>query len=73
MRRFKILVPLHVGHPCLDLHGQLFNSEQVAIDLLTKLLSQKGIEYQIKRIDSGMIFFNILQGELASVVPCPKI
>jgi len=71
MLQFKIRVPFHAGQACLELHGQLFSSEQVAIDLLTRILSQKGIDYQIKRTKSGMIFFNIQQGELAIVVPCP--
>jgi len=73
MFRFKILVPFHAGRPCLELHGQLFHAEQVAIDLLTGLLNQKSIEYRIKRTSSGMVFFNTQQGELASVVSYPKI
>jgi hypothetical protein len=71
MLQFKIRVPFDAGQVCLELHGQLFSSEQVAMAMLERLFSQHGIDYRIKRTDSGQVFLNTQQGELARVIPCP--
>jgi hypothetical protein len=71
MTQFKILVPFHAYHACLELHGQIFSSEHVAIDILKLFLTEKGIDFRIKQTTDRTVFLNAQRGELASVVPCP--
>jgi hypothetical protein len=71
MFQYKILVPFNADQACLKLHGQLFSSEQVAIDILSLFLTEKGIDFRIKQTMDRTVFLNAQRGELASVVSCP--
>jgi hypothetical protein len=71
MIQFKVLVPFHAYQVCLELHGQIFSSEKVAIDILTLCLTEKGIGFRIRHTRERTVFFNAQRGELASVVACP--
>ena len=64
---FKIEIPSH-SENIFGLRFFLFSDEQVAIDSLEKIFTQKNIDFKFKQTKDRKVFVNNEKGELASIV-----